>query len=102
MPGALGHQRPGHGQDQPEVLDEHRRIVDALAEQRPQADLDQRHEQHQGERRAGKQRVERVELPPERRVARGEHYFLPARKAFRWPITSSKVSAGTSLPRMRG
>ena len=29
-------------------------------------------------------------------------YFLPARKAFRWPITSSKVSAGTSLPRMRG
>jgi hypothetical protein len=53
MLAALGDQGTEHGQHQAEVLDQLRRILDALAEQRPQDDFEQRQQQHQGQRRAG-------------------------------------------------
>lgn len=102
MLAALGDQRAEHGQHQAEVLDEHRRILDALAEQRPQPDFEQRDEQHQGQRRAGDQGIEGSQTAPHRPGRRCAHQRWPARKAFRWPTTSSKVSAGTILPRTRG
>ena len=76
MAAAPGRQRAEHGQQQSQVLHHHGRVLDAAAQEGACCDLDQRHQQHQPQR--------------------------PARNARRWVKTSSKVAAGTIVPRMRG
>jgi hypothetical protein len=77
VPAPFRHQGAGHGQDQPEVLHQHRCIFYPLAEQGPQAHFQQRQGQHQAQCRCRQQGVRQAEAG--RHAGRRLHLPLPVR-----------------------
>lgn len=104
---ALGGDGTEHGEDEAQMLNHHRRVVHTPAHHGPQCHFHKGQDHHEEQREDGRPVVQARQQRKLHAAHRGRlddraHWPRAARYAFKWKNTSSKVSAGTIVPRMRG